>query len=112
MPARGRPWDRVRDALKAECAARNDACWICLGKKGPINYTDRFNPKRPNPLLFSADHVAATSLGGDALRRANLKPAHYQRMQQLTRQLDPRTVPHCSILVTLRGGGRASGASS
>lgn len=86
MPARGRPWDRVRNAFKDECAARNDPCWICLNKKGPINYTDRFDPKRPNPLLFSADHVAATSLGGDALRRANLKPAHYQRVQQQSRQ--------------------------
>lgn len=81
MPARGRPWDRLAATFKAECAKANATCWLCQGSKGPIDY----NAEPRTPSSFSIDHVTPTSLGGDPLRRANLKPAHYQRMQQLTR---------------------------
>ncbi len=73
MPANGRPWRREQAAFKAECKRNNAACWLCRGKLGPIQYDA---PPR-HPLAFSADHVTPTSLGGDAMRRANLKPAHY-----------------------------------
>ena len=77
MPAKGRPWNRERAAFKAECAKQNAPCWICRNTKGPIDYQSKFDPEKPNPLLFSVDHTQPTSLGGDAVRRANFKPAHY-----------------------------------
>jgi len=43
-------------------------CWLC-GK--PIDYT----LSMPDPMSFSADHVAPVALGGDNL--GDLKPAHY-----------------------------------
>lgn len=76
MPAAGRPWRRERDAYKAQCRKDNAPCWLCRGTKGPIDYTTTHEP-----LSFTIDHVTPTSLGGDPMRRANWKPAHYQRLQ-------------------------------
>lgn len=73
MPAEGRPWRREHAAFKAECKRAAAKCWLCRGSKGPIEY----DGPPTHPLSFSADHVTPTSLGGDALRRNNLKPAHY-----------------------------------
>jgi hypothetical protein len=78
MPASGRPWERERSSFRDECKAAKLPCWLC---NKPINYW----AKAKSPDSFTADHVTPTSLGGDALRRANLKPAHYQRMQQQPR---------------------------
>lgn len=93
MPASGRPWESVRSQFREECKAAHARCWLC---KEPIDYY----AKAKTPKSFSADHVTPTSLGGDALRRANLKPAHYLRLQQLARQQHTRTVPHLAPLVT------------
>jgi hypothetical protein len=101
MPAHGTPWDKVRAAFKAECKRDNLPCWICGGSKGPIDYTSPYKREGGQPLLFSADHVSPTSLGGDALRRANLKPAHYQRLQLEQRQRHTRSVPHLTEVVTM-----------
>jgi 5-methylcytosine-specific restriction endonuclease McrA len=73
MPARGDTWDRERKAFKDECKRANTPCWICRGSKGPIQYDAR--PRTPQS--FTVDHVTPTSLGGDPLRRANFKAAHY-----------------------------------
>lgn len=75
MPARGRPWDRERAAFKAECQRINAECWLCRGSRGPINYTTS-----RTPLSFTVDHTVPTSLGGDPMRRALWKPAHYLRV--------------------------------
>lgn len=77
MPASGRPWARESAAFKAECERRSSPCWICHNSRGPIQY----DAEPRTPLSFSIDHVTPTSLGGDSLRRANLKPAHYQLLQ-------------------------------
>jgi hypothetical protein len=81
MPAKGRPWNRESSAFKEECRRRNAPCWICRNQRGPIDYDA---PPR-TPMSFSVDHVTPTSLGGDVVRRANFKPAHYPRLQQLPR---------------------------
>ena len=96
MPASGRPWDRLLASFKAECARASLPCWLCLK---PIDYTLTGRQSQ----AFSADHVAPTSLRGDALRRANLKPAHYQRLQLTQRQHHARPVPHITSMVTRRG---------
>jgi len=76
MPASGRPWNRARAAFKAECAARNEKCWLCQNSKGPIDYTSPYDPKHPNPLLFTVDHMDPTSLGSDPMRVDRWRPAH------------------------------------
>ena len=76
MPGRGRPWDRERKRYKDECRSAGAECWLCHGRKGPIDYTSKFNPDQPNPLLFTIDHVTPTSLGGDVMRKANWRPCH------------------------------------
>ena len=73
MPARGDTWDRERASYKAECRRTNAPCWLCRGAKGPILY----DAKPRTPLSFTVDHVHPTSLGGDPMRRALWKPAHY-----------------------------------
>ncbi|MBK0418290.1 HNH endonuclease [Leucobacter sp. CSA1] len=70
MPAKGDTWDRERAALRTTAQRSNTPCWIC---RQPIDW----NAAPRTPRSFSADHVTPTSLGGDPLRRANLKPAHY-----------------------------------
>lgn len=70
MRIKGRVWERERAAFKAECRRNNLPCWLC---RKPIDYDA--TPRTPGS--FSADHVTPISLGGDSLRRANLKPAHY-----------------------------------
>ena len=78
MPASGRPWNRLLASFKAECRASNLPCWLC---KQPIDYALTGSQS----AAFSADHVQPTSLRGDPLRRDNLRPAHYQRLQQPAR---------------------------
>lgn len=73
MPAKGRPWNRERTAFKDECRKRNTPCWLCQGKRGPIEY----DAPPSTPLSFSVDHVIPTSLGGDPMRREGWKPAHF-----------------------------------
>lgn len=72
MPASGWRYEQAKQAFKAECRASNTQCWLCQGTKGPIDY-DAYN----TPSSFSVDHVTPTSLGGDPVRRANFKPAHF-----------------------------------
>ena len=77
MPANGRPWERERAKYKAECKARNAECWLCRNTKGPIDYISKFDPKTPNPLLFSVDHSVPTSTpGSDPMRKDQWRPSH------------------------------------
>jgi hypothetical protein len=94
MPASGRPWARTVAAMKAECEAAGEPCWLC---RHPIDYT----LSGRHPQAFTADHVTPTSQGGDALRRANLKPAHYPLLQQRTRQHLTRSVPDLKGVVNV-----------
>lgn len=77
MTKYGKDYERERRAFKAECAARNAPCWICNNTRGPIDYTSRYEPGTKQPLLFNLDHAEPVSLGGDPVRRANFRPAHY-----------------------------------
>jgi len=76
MPAKGRPWTRERHAFKAECKKANAQCWLCKNTKGPIDYVSKYDPKEPNPMLFTVDHMTPTSIGGDPMRRSLWAPAH------------------------------------
>lgn len=102
MPASGRPWNRIVAALKADSKAVDAPCWLC---EEAIDYALAGR----DPRAFSVDHVTATSDGGDSLRRANLKPAHYQRLQQCPRQLITRAVPNIQAVVTANQGATRNG---
>lgn len=71
MPGNGRPYRTSRAAFKAECAIRNEPCHICIGTRGPIDYTT--NDK---PLSFSLDHRVPTSLGGAMVSTDNYAASH------------------------------------
>jgi len=70
LPGSGEAWTNLVARFKAECATRNDPCWLC---RKPIDY--RLTGR--DRMAFSADHVRPTSLGGDVMRLSGLKPAHY-----------------------------------
>lgn len=76
MPASGRPWQRERAAYKAECKRHNAPCWLCQGRRGPIDYSRNDGKTNRNPLAFTVDHVTPTSLGGDPMARSNWRPCH------------------------------------
>lgn len=73
----GQHYDKLRAQFKAECAKRNDPCWICNNSKGPIDYTSKYVPGTKQPLLFNLDHAEPTSLGGGATELKNFRASHY-----------------------------------
>lgn len=77
MSKYGKNYERERAKFKAECAARNDPCWICNNSKGPIDYVSKYVPGTRQPLLFNLDHAEAVSLGGHKSDVANFRPSHY-----------------------------------
>lgn len=54
--------------FREQCKAAKLPCWLCGNS---INYW----AKAGDPKSFTADHVTPTSLGGEEVRLANLKPA-------------------------------------
>lgn len=107
MTKYGSDYERERARFKAACAATNAPCWICNNDRGPIDYTSRYLRGTKQPLLFNLDHAVPTSLGGDALRRANFRPSHYQHLQREPRQHHSRSVSDLSVMVIVAvGGGR------
>jgi 5-methylcytosine-specific restriction endonuclease McrA len=74
MPGAGRPWHRERALFKAKCAETKAECWLCKGKRGPIDYTTK---TKTDTLAFTVDHHVPTSRGGDVMRVANWRPAHF-----------------------------------
>ena len=76
MTRYGSRYERERAAFKAECAARNEPCWICRNTIGPIDYVSRFDPSTKQPLLFSLDHATATTLHGAVNDRKNFRASH------------------------------------
>jgi hypothetical protein len=103
----GSDYERERRLFKTECAATNAPCWLCNNQRGPIDYTSKYVRGTKQPLLFNLDHAQPTSLGGDAARRANFRPAHYPHLQRKPREHHTRAVPNVKIVVKTgsRGGG-------
>lgn len=78
MSKYGAQYDRERQRFKAECAARNEPCWICRNENGPIDYTSRYVRGTQQPLLFNLDHENPVSLGGAVAGYANFRASHYR----------------------------------
>lgn len=76
MTKYGKGYERERARFKADCAARREPCVHCKDRKGPIDYTSRYDPKNYNPLLFSLEHMDPVSLGADSMRQDRWRASH------------------------------------
>lgn len=76
MTKYGKGYETARAEYKKRAAEGNDPCIHCGNKRGPVDYTSAYDPKKYNPLLFSLEHIDPVSLGHDPMRTDRWRTSH------------------------------------